>query len=107
MTLLTGTGVFTWKILKNFLRMIISLQFQELNFWKSLQGYAKAIMNIEKKHLNALKTVQGGAIFTLADLTFAAASNAYGTVVVAINANISFVKAAAGKTLTAKQKKHQ
>jgi acyl-CoA thioesterase len=64
-------------------------------------GYAKAIMNVEEKHLNALKTVQGGALFTLADLTFAAASNAYGTVTVAINANISFVKAAAGKTLTA------
>ncbi len=58
-------------------------------------------MNVEEKHLNALKTVQGGALFTLADLTFAAASNAYGTVTVAINANISFVKAAAGKTLTA------
>lgn len=64
-------------------------------------GYAKAIMNIEEKHLNALKTVQGGALFTLADLTFAAASNAYGNVAVAINANISFVKAATGKTLTA------
>lgn len=67
-------------------------------------GYAKAIMNIEEKHLNALKTVQGGAIFTLADLTFAAASNAYGNVVVAINANISFVKAGTGKTLTAEAK---
>ncbi|HWQ47340.1 MAG TPA: PaaI family thioesterase [Methanosarcina sp.] len=67
-------------------------------------GYAKAIMNIEEKHLNALKTVQGGAIFTLADITFAAASNAYGNVVVAINANISFVKAGTGKTLTAEAK---
>ena len=68
------------------------------------QGYAKAIMNIEEKHLNALKTVQGGAIFTLADLTFAAASNVYGTVTVAINANISFVKAATGESLTAEAK---
>ncbi|RXA20476.1 PaaI family thioesterase [Methanosarcina sp. MSH10X1] len=67
-------------------------------------GYAKAVMNIEEKHFNALKTVQGGALFTLADLTFAAASNAYGTVVVAINANISFVKAATGKTLVAEAK---
>jgi acyl-CoA thioesterase len=67
-------------------------------------GYAKAVMNIEEKHLNALKTVQGGALFTLADLAFAAASNAYGNVAVAINANISFVKAATGKTLTAEAK---
>src|SRR5665647_891907 len=42
-------------------------------------GYAKARMDIGEKHLNALKTVQGGALFTLADLAFAAASNAYGT----------------------------
>jgi acyl-CoA thioesterase len=67
-------------------------------------GYAKATMNLEEKHLNAMKTVQGGAIFTLADIAFAAASNAYGTVTVAINANISFVKAGTGKTLTAEAK---
>ena len=67
-------------------------------------GYAKARMDIEEKHLNALKTVQGGALFTLADLAFAAASNAYGTVAVAINANISFVKAATKGTLTAEAK---
>lgn len=64
-------------------------------------GYAKARMKIEEKHLNALRAVQGGAIFTLADLAFAAASNAYGSVAVGINANISFVKAATKGTLTA------
>ncbi len=67
-------------------------------------GYAKARMNIEEKHLNALKTVQGGALFTLADLAFAAASNAYGTATVAINVNISFVKAATKGTLIAEAK---
>lgn len=64
-------------------------------------GYAKASMKIEEKHLNALRAVQGGAIFTLADLAFAAASNAYGSAAVGINANISFVKAATKGTLTA------
>lgn len=64
-------------------------------------GYAKARMKIEEKHLNALRAVQGGAIFTLADLAFAAASNAYGSAAVGINANISFVKAATKGTLTA------
>jgi acyl-CoA thioesterase len=67
-------------------------------------GYAKARMNIEEKHLNALKTVQGGALFTLADLAFAAASNAYGSATVAINANISFVKAATNGILIAEAK---
>ena len=67
-------------------------------------GYAKACMRIEEKHLNALNTVQGGAIFTLADLAFAAASNAHGNVAVAINVNISFVKAATKGVLTAEAK---
>ena len=67
-------------------------------------GYAKARMDIGEKHLNALKTVQGGALFTLADLAFAAASNAYGTATVAINVNISFVKAATKGTLIAEAK---
>lgn len=67
-------------------------------------GYAKTRMVIEKKHLNALGAVQGGAIFTLADLAFAAASNAYGNAAVGINANISYVKAGTKGTLTAEAK---
>jgi acyl-CoA thioesterase len=67
-------------------------------------GYAKARMEIEEKHLNALRAVQGGALFTLADLAFAAASNAYGIAAVGINSNISFVKAATKGTLTAEAK---
>ncbi|WP_292464189.1 PaaI family thioesterase [Methanolobus sp.] len=56
-------------------------------------GYAKAEMKIEKRHLNVLGSVHGGTIFTLADMAFAAASNSHGTAAVAINADISFVKA--------------
>jgi acyl-CoA thioesterase len=67
-------------------------------------GYAKAKLDIEEKHLNALKIVQGGALFTLADLAFAAALNAHGSTAVVINANISFVKAATKGTLTAEAK---
>jgi acyl-CoA thioesterase len=67
-------------------------------------GYAKAKMDIEEKHLNVLRTVQGGALFTLADLVFAAASNAHGSATVSLNANISFVKAATNGTLTAEAK---
>src|SRR5512138_1724135 len=64
-------------------------------------GYAKAKLEIEERHLNALKTVQGGALFTLADLAFAAAMNAHGNAAVVINANMSFVKAATEGTLIA------
>lgn len=68
------------------------------------KGYVRAKMDIAGSHLNGAGTVQGGAIFTLADLTFAAASNSHGTVAVAINVNISFVKAVKKGTLFAEAK---
>ena len=64
-------------------------------------GHALARMPIQPYHLNAIGIVQGGAIFTLADFAFAAASNAAGTVAVAINASISFVNAASSGSLQA------
>ncbi|MBN2131603.1 MAG: hotdog fold thioesterase [Sedimentisphaerales bacterium] len=67
-------------------------------------GYAKAKMEIQDRHLNGVDVVHGGAIFTLADLAFAAASNSHGTVAVAINASIWFVKAGRQGTLYAEAK---
>lgn len=58
------------------------------------KGKAKTRMEINENHLNGIGTVHGGALFTLADFTFAIAANSYGNVTVAINANISFMKAA-------------
>ena len=42
---------------------------------KTRSGYAKARMMITPEHLNGGGVCQGGAIFTLADLAFAAATN--------------------------------
>lgn len=64
-------------------------------------GHAKARMTLHPYHLNALGTVQGGALFTLADFCFAAACNSHGTVAVAIDANITFMKGIATGTLHA------
>jgi acyl-CoA thioesterase len=64
-------------------------------------GKAKAEMEIRKEHLNGVNTVHGGAIFTLADFTFAAAANSYGKVTVAINVNITFMKAIKAGKITA------
>jgi acyl-CoA thioesterase len=64
-------------------------------------GIAVAQMQIQPHHLNAVGSVQGGAIFTLADLAFAAASNAYGKVAVAINVSITYMKAVSSGTLRA------
>jgi acyl-CoA thioesterase len=64
-------------------------------------GQARARMPLRPDHLNGLGSVQGGAIFTLADFTFAAASNSHGPVAVAINVSINFMKAAQTGTLWA------
>jgi len=67
-------------------------------------GTAKAKMVVQPHHINGLGTVQGGAIFTLADFTFAAAANSHGIASVAINAGITFMKAATTGTLWAEAK---
>ena len=64
-------------------------------------GHATAKMILHPHHQNGLGTVQGGAIFTLADFCFAAACNSYGTVAVALNVSITFMKAATAGTLWA------
>lgn len=58
------------------------------------EGRAKAKMEINENHLNSVNIAHGGAIFSLADLAFAAASNSHGNIAVAINAVIYYVKAA-------------
>lgn len=57
------------------------------------KGYAKAKMDINDFHMNSVNTVHGGAIFSLADFTFAIASNTHGNISVALNVSISFLKA--------------
>jgi acyl-CoA thioesterase len=54
-----------------------------------------------EKHLNSFKTVHGGVIFSLADFVFAVAANSHGTVAMAINVSISYIKAVTGGTLFA------
>lgn len=67
-------------------------------------GYAEAQMVLTDNHLNGVGIVQGGAIFTLADYTFAAAANAGGLVTLGINASISYFKPARGNLLKAEAK---
>lgn len=66
------------------------------------KGYGKAKMEIKPVHLNAGGRTQGGAIFTLADLTLAAAANSHGTLAFSLSANITFLRASgSGDTLYA------
>ena len=70
------------------------------------KGEAVAEMLIVEKHLNGVNIIQGGALFTLADFAFAAASNSHGRIAVAANATISFFKGVSSGKLTAKAKEH-
>jgi len=64
-------------------------------------GKARVRMKIQEMHTNSHGTVHGGAIFTLADAAFALASNSHGVPAAAINASISYMKAARSGTLFA------
>jgi len=67
-------------------------------------GRAVAKMPIKPIHLNGMGSVQGGALFTLADLAFAAAANSHGQAAVGINCSINYMKAVSTGTLTAEAK---
>ena len=64
-------------------------------------GRAVACLDIRPEHLNGAGIVQGGAIFTLADLAFAAAANAAGTLALGLSASISYIQAVSSGRLTA------
>ncbi|HEY3370126.1 MAG TPA: PaaI family thioesterase [Prolixibacteraceae bacterium] len=67
-------------------------------------GEATAEMLVADKHLNGVNIIQGGALFTLADFTFAAASNSHGRIAVATHASITFFKGVSSGKLTAHAK---
>ena len=64
-------------------------------------GRASARLELGERHLNGVGSVQGGAIFTLADFVFAAASNSRGVPTVGLNVTISYYRSPRGKVLTA------
>lgn len=66
------------------------------------EGYGKTAMTVTETHLNGLDHTQGGAVFTLADYAFAAASNSWGIPAVGVSCTISYIKGSGlGDTLTA------
>lgn len=64
-------------------------------------GFSKIRMKLGEAHKNFFGTIHGGAIFALADTALGAAANAYGTLSVAINCNIQYMKAGRTGYLTA------
>ena len=56
------------------------------------KGYARARMRIMPVHLNAGGVCQGGAVFTLADLAFAAATNSHARLTFSVSTTINFLR---------------
>ena len=56
------------------------------------EGHAKASMLVGEEHLNGGDVCQGGALFTLADLAFAAAVNSHRVLTVSTSSNITFFR---------------
>lgn len=62
-------------------------------------NYAKCSMHLDRRHMNAANTVMGGAIFTLADFTFAIAANMGNPQTVSLTSQISYLGVAKGSSL--------
>ncbi|MGB0386478.1 MAG: hydroxyphenylacetyl-CoA thioesterase PaaI [Ardenticatenaceae bacterium] len=56
-------------------------------------GYSRVSMTVTEEMLNFHSITHGGIVFSLGDIAFAAASNSHGQTAVALNVNISFLKA--------------
>ena len=63
------------------------------------EGHAKACMRVTHEVLNGGGWCQGGALFTLADLAFAAAVNSHLQLTVSSSANITFFKSVGEGTM--------
>jgi len=67
-------------------------------------GKAKVSLSLKPEHCNSVGMVHGGVTFTVADYAFAAACNSHGTVAVAINCHISYLRPPRGQKLVAEAK---
>ena len=71
------------------------------------EGYSKVTMTFTPDMENIFGMAHGGAVFALMDEAFQTACNAYGTVAVALNVNITFISSPApGTQLAAEAKEY-
>ena len=68
---------------------------------EAARGHAVTEFDITPGHRNEKGGVMGGAIFTVADLAFAVASNVGESVTVSVSSSIEFMSAAKGEKLIA------
>lgn len=80
-------------VLNNIRKMIEDdnfVKFMGIKLLKLEKGYSKVSMSITNDMVNLHNVAHGGAIFTLADVAFAAAGNSHGRKAVAMSMNINY-----------------
>lgn len=65
------------------------------------ERYAKCSIRLDERHRNAVGAVMGGVYFTLADFTFAVATNWKKPGVVSLNSTVTYLAPAKGELLVA------
>ncbi len=68
------------------------------------EKYAKCVLMLDGRHRNAVGQVMGGVAYTLADFTFAVASNFHQPPTVTVNAQISYLGRVKGSILYAESR---
>lgn len=92
-----STTVVRERMKKDALAQLLGIKINDIQ-----AGFASATLEVREELLNGVGITHGGTIFSLLDVVFAAASNSHGPVAVALNVNISFLKATkTGVLLTA------
>jgi acyl-CoA thioesterase len=90
--------------IKEFLKNDIFAAYAGIELLEVGNGTALARMEITPGHLNGGGVCQGGAIFTLADLVFAAATNSHAELTFSIQSEIKFFKSESSGYLYAEAK---
>lgn len=80
--------------MKDFLKNDRFAAFAGVELLEAEKGYAKARMLLTPDHMNAVGVCQGGAVFTLADLVFAAVANNGMPPTLSVSANITYIRSA-------------
>jgi acyl-CoA thioesterase len=76
---------------------LFGIKILELSF-----GHSVVTMEVKKEYDNIFGITHGGAVFSLIDVAFGSAVNSYGTVAVALNVSINYIKpSVAGDVLIA------
>ena len=91
----------TQEAIKSFIGKDAFAAFIGIELLSAGEGTATARLALQDHHRNGLGIFHGGAVFTLADLAFAAAANSWGRVAVAIHCTISYLRVAQGDVLFA------